>query len=142
MFLCQCHQQKCDKLLDKYIHTVRQERTDLTTPKIYYFIPIGGCQTCVMKSIEFSKSKLGDPNIVFVLVSQTGRKSITIHYNEQELASKNILIDGSGEAYKQNVIGSNITIYYKVDNCFIREDVVPANFDERLSFVKKLIKEN
>lgn len=140
LFLIQSCAQDCDQMIENYLNLVEKGKNNLVAPKVYYFIPLGGCQKCVLTSIEFSKHELENNNIVYILVSQTGRKSITIHYNNQEINSPNIILDGTGEAYKQGTIGSNITIYYREENCYKREDVDPSNFDERLSFIKKLIK--
>jgi len=115
-----------------------------TEPEIIYFIPIRDCRVCVTESIEFSKEQLNNSAILFILVSQTGNKSITLHYNEAELNASNIIVDGTGIAYQQNIISSSITIYYlnKGNKNYSRVDVNPSIFKKELSNVKEVLKNN
>jgi hypothetical protein len=111
------------------------------TPEIIYFIPVGGCHACVLESIKFSKEHINNMSILFVLVSQTGRKSITVHYSEEELNAPNLMVDGSGIAYQGGVIENTITIYYlSENNKYKRVDVQPSSFEDELKHVDELLR--
>lgn len=133
---------KCDDTvtqIGEYYAKLRNISSPSISPKVHFFIPMGGCQDCVLKSIRFSKQHIGDTTILFALISQTGKKTISINYEIDEIIDKNFIIDGEGEAYSKRLIGENITVYYENNGCLTRKDVASHEFDEALEMVQKII---
>ena len=132
-----CKQTDCEnKHLESYFKNLTSELYE-DTPEYIYFVSFGGCRSCVIKSIAFSKEFINDKRIVFVLASQSGRKRIAIHYNKQDLSSTNFVLDITDYPYLKNLTGIYATLYYLEDECYVKKEVTPISMTDDLNNIRE-----
>lgn len=107
--------------------------------KFDYFmlIPLGGCQYCVLKSIEFSKQHIGSNKIAFILTSMVGQKEITLNYSPDQLTAENMIVDGEGKAYASALADENVKLLIPGKKKLVVINMTPATYEDELVKLKE-----